>query len=386
MASQTQTRNGQSSPEVLPADDGGSISQLAMLPRDMALMKMENDTIQAMALARPRDYEVVKADIERQLKAFPSFAREAIYRKPVGKDEHGQQKFARGLSVRAAEAVAEAYGFNRVRTSVDEIPGDDSMVRVTATFTDFQRGRIWEDSGMLSKYYKARNGSRTKTPDDRFYGVVAKAEVSRRAREVILRSVPPGLRSELFEIAERAMANLMTDEQVTKILGAFAKINVTQEEIEKYLGAEREEWNQDHRVTLLEIWNAIKDGETTADEVFRAEPKKPAEGDAPKEASVDDLFNDAPQGDAPAAESSDAADAPYQKPGRDYLGSYALKLGCPENELNAWLDKALTLDKPEVWISDKPWERDEPPQQPASKSKGKSSQKSAFDTNEGTGQ
>jgi hypothetical protein len=288
----TATKNGEG-PEVLdPIGPSGTLGEMAALPREMALMKMENDTIHSMALAHPRDYGAVKRDVADQLKEFPSFAREAIYRKPVGKDpETGEQKFARGLSVRAAEAVAEAYGFNRVRTSVDEIPGDDTKVRVTATFTDFQKGRIWEDSGILSKYYKARGGGLQRTPDDRFYSVVAKAEVSRRAREVILRSVPPGLRSELFEMAEKAMASLLTPDQLKKLVANFGKIGVSIEAIERYLGETSEGWTQDHRLAMAEIWNAIKDGETTADAVFAEKPA--AVPDIKQEATMDDLTGDA---------------------------------------------------------------------------------------------
>ena len=291
----TATRNGER-PEVLDAaPPSGAIGELAQLPREMALLKMENDSIQSMALAHPRDYEAVKQDVAKQLKAFPSFAREAIYRKPVGKDESGQQKFARGLSVRAAEAVAEAYGFNRVRTSVDEIPGDEDKVRVTATFTDFQKGRIWEDSGILSKFYKPKSGGRIRTPDDRFYSVVCKAEISRRAREVILRSVPPGLRSELFEMAEAAMAALLTPQEVNKLVASFGKLGVSVETIERYLGSKRDGWNQDHRLAMAEIWNAIKDGETTVDEVFAEKPTL----SAAQEATMDDLTGDAPAPEEP---------------------------------------------------------------------------------------
>ena len=60
------------------ATDLAVSDQVAELPPHLALMKMENDTIQSLAAARPRDHESIKADLTSQMVAYPSFASEAV--------------------------------------------------------------------------------------------------------------------------------------------------------------------------------------------------------------------------------------------------------------------------------------------------------------------
>jgi hypothetical protein len=280
----------------------------AALPPDLAILKLENETIQSLSAARPRDHHTIRQEIVAQLEAYPSFARSAIYNKPVGRDESGQMKFARGLSVRAAEAIAEAYGFCRIRTDVTPI--DENSVKVEASFTDYQKGRIWQDGGIVSKFYKDRHGRMARIPDDRFYNVVVKAEVSRRVREVILRSVPPGLRSDLMELAERQIDELLDDATIDKIISKFASKRITLEQLEARIGRTRKSgWTKDDRRDLLGLWNAIEDGETTVAEAFSDEqsppqPQTPRPAPHGGGASASDLTGG--NGNPPAADAAEA--------------------------------------------------------------------------------
>ncbi|NOX54235.1 MAG: hypothetical protein GXP27_07285 [Planctomycetes bacterium] len=252
------------------APDNGvreQLQALAELPPEYAMMRLENETIQSLAMSRPRDHKRIRDEIAEQLAAYPSFASAALYCKPVGRDDRGCMQYATGLSVRAAEAIAEAYGYCRVRTDVTPI--DDDHVKVSATFVDYQKGRIWEDAGIVTKLYRDRNGRMRRHADDRFYNVIVKAELSKRVREVILRSVPPGLRTELQEMAERQMRKLLGGEGVQRVLEAFGKLGVSQEQLERYLGRTvGQGWTQDDRLRLLGLYNAIEAGETTVEEAF----------------------------------------------------------------------------------------------------------------------
>ena len=273
------------------------MNALAHLPPDLALMRMENDNIQALAAARPRDHQKIRADLEAQITAYPSFVRTAIYCKPVGRDDSGQQKYARGLSIRAAEAIAEAYGYCRIRADVT--PLDENTVKVEATFSDYQKGRIWQDGGVLSKFYKAKNGQMQRIPDDRFFNVTVKAEVSKRVREVILRSVPPGLRSELVEMVESRIDDLLDDSTVSKIIANFASKGVTEEMLETRIGrTPKAGWTKEDRKNLIGLWNALEQEETTVSEIIGDEAKGANNGgNGKKEApvhgnvSVGDLTN-----------------------------------------------------------------------------------------------
>lgn len=246
---------------------GRSLEAVQAMPEHFAMMKLENDTIQSMALARPRDHARIKAAIAQQINAYPSFAESVVYCKPVGKDDDGRMKYARGLSIRAAEALAEAYGYCRVRSSATPLPDGNAFVE--ATFTDYQSGRIWQDGGVVSRHYKTKRGAMAAHPEDRFWNVVVKAEVSRRIREVITRSVPPGLRAELQEMAERAVAKLLTPEKMSQIVRKFSQLGVTIEQLEQHVGrTQKVGWTEQDRLDLLGIYQAIQDGETTASEAF----------------------------------------------------------------------------------------------------------------------
>lgn len=273
----TPTANSNRLPaQVLPrqVEQPNNVESIANLPPNLAIMKMENDNVCALAAAHPRDHHKIKADLIEQIDAYPSFARNIIYCKPVGKDQRGQMQYARGLSIRAAEALAEAYGYNRVRAEIS--PLDEDHVKIEASFTDYQRGRIWQDSGIISKFYRARTGLMVRHADDRFYGLICKAEKSKLIREVIVRSVPPGLRSELMEMAEIKIDELLDDATVQKIIGQFASKSVSLEMLEVHIGRTLGAgWKKEDRRNLLGIWNAIKDGEVSVDEAFAKTESKP---------------------------------------------------------------------------------------------------------------
>ena len=105
--------------------------------------------------------------------------------------------------------------------------------------------------------------------DDRFYNVVLKAELSKRVREAVMRSVPPGVRSELQNLAERMVAKLLSSETVEKIVQSFSSIGVTLVQLENLLAKPMSKgWTTEDRVTLQQVYTAIRDGETTVGEAF----------------------------------------------------------------------------------------------------------------------
>jgi hypothetical protein len=241
--------------------------QIANLPQDIAILKMENENFQALASAHPRNFEIIKKELVASFDAFPQLAAASRYRKPVGTDpDTGRQKYAIGLSVRAAEALAEAYAYNRV--VADLVSDDGQKVKITATFVDFQRGRMWQDSAFIGRTYKRKGGGVGTHPEDRFFDVVVKAAKSKVIREVIVRSVNPGLKVWFeAEIAKRIDA-LLTPEKMEEIFKAFAGRGLTQSELKKLLGREEAAaLTKEDRNILHDLWNALEDGETTIDEL-----------------------------------------------------------------------------------------------------------------------
>jgi hypothetical protein len=253
-------------------------NQAAAALADHSLIRIENETMASLAVKRPRDHQLIMSELCSQIDAYPAFAETLVYAKPVGKNQQGEMQYARGLSIRAAEALAELWGNNRIETETETV--NDEMVKVTAVFTDFQSGRVWRDSALVSRFYKTRNGARAKWDDDRFYNVVVNAEKSKRLREVILRSVSPGIKMELQHRAESAMAKTLTDDVVARIVDSFNGMGVTLAMLENLVHQPLHHgWTTEHRVQLQQVYVALRDGETTIAEVFGA-AKRQAEADA----------------------------------------------------------------------------------------------------------
>jgi len=309
-------RNGNT--ELRSGDPSEQVNAIAKLPNHLAVLRMENDNIMSLAAAHPRDQELMKAELEGQLRAFPKHAAKMVYAKPVGKESdicadcgkecwpdkktkkpaidcfscgsrniiRGAQKYARGLSVRAAEMLAEVYGYNRVRTAIEDISED--KVRVEATFVDFQKGRTWTDDAVVSKFFTRRDKSIERIPDDRFYGVVARAEASKRVREVITRCVSAGLKAWLYDECEKLIDQSLDENTVNKIIQNFANKGVRKEQLEQLIGRTiKDGWLLEDRKNLLGIWSGIESGEMTIQEVFcdLEEKKDVVEQSAPKPAT-----------------------------------------------------------------------------------------------------
>lgn len=262
-----------------------------VVPAEQMLLRIENETMASLATKRPRDHVAIMGELCSQIEAYPAFAETLVYAKPVGRNQQGEMQYARGLSIRAAEALAELWGNNRIETEVAVV--SDEHVRVTAVFTDFQSGRVWRDTAIVSKYYKTRGGGRAKHDDDRFFNVVVNAEKSKRLREVILRSVSPGIKMELQHRAEKVMADTLSDSVVGKIVESFAGLGVQLDRLENLIGKPLHHgWTAEDRVRLQQVFLALRDGETTVAEVFggkqqevKAQPTVMTLADAVEEAT-----------------------------------------------------------------------------------------------------
>lgn len=278
--------------DMVPMSEMGPINQIAGMPRDLAIVKMDNENMMALAAAHPRDYAVIQKDLVAQLQAFPEFAKSARYAKPVGREEKCPKcgarseyqetcpkckalipmKIARGLSIRAAEALRLSFGFTKLEQTAEEINGGEA-VQLTTTLVDFQRGNITRKSFPVSKTYKDRYGRQKRIPDDRFYDLTVKAKASIQARDAIMTLVPPGMKAALEAEAIRAQQALMTDEAIRAMLAKFATKDVTQAMLESCIGKPIAAFTNDDRTTLLGIWTALEDGEMTVAEAFGGAPE-----------------------------------------------------------------------------------------------------------------
>lgn len=314
-----------------------------------AIVKLESTEMTAIARQNPRNHALVLKDIEAQLATYPAFAREAIYSKPVGKEfqvvckcgyeyvagkldktfpcpkcglfqpssSREVTKYARNLSIRASEAIFSSWG--NCAASFVPLADTPDYAEFAAIFMDYERCTKMSFPVRVSKSYRTRAGQIIFHAPDRFSDVVLKAARSKALREVINRSIPPGLRAELFERADEILNGLLDEKTQIKLVAAFAEIGISQQQIEQNAGKQLLHFTQQDRKDLLGLYQGIKDGEITKDEAFPAEKttELPAEGTfgfggkagpgpgpLPKEqhpATVDEITKSAAPVDTPVA-------------------------------------------------------------------------------------
>ena len=282
--------------------EGGQIQAISNLPPDLMMLKMENESIMAVARAAPREPMKIVRQLQDLIDAYPAAADEAIYSKPVGtvievtcrkcgiryevnkvekettcpdceteaRDSKTRKvkKFAEGLSIRAAESIRSIYGYTRLATTQEQLP--DDRVKITGVLVDYAAGNVTSDERIVSPWYKSRYGGMTKTPEDRFLNVVVKAEKSKLRRDVILDNTPSIVKAMFRDACEQKMAQLVSPEVVEqKILPAFAHYGITPEHLDTILGRPRAlGWREEDRLELRKILNALKNEETTARELL----------------------------------------------------------------------------------------------------------------------
>lgn len=251
--------------ELLQKMPTGDNPQAELLREGAALIRLENNTQMQIAIQRPRDEAKILSDALKELELYPSMADEVLYSKPVGKED-GVQKYATGLSIRTAESLANrwtnsAYG-------CDIIAEDAESVTLAAVFMDYENNTRHVLQKKVSRYYKNKQGVKVMTPPDRFADVVIPANQSKILREVILRSLPAGLKTEYEDKARVILGAGDKVNRENKMLRAFMRLGISKSQLEEIAGKKVSEFSPDDITAHIAIHNALRDGETTVEQLI----------------------------------------------------------------------------------------------------------------------
>ena len=278
------TGNGQAAEaEVMRETTAGE----ALVAQGMSIVRLENNTQMQVAMQRPRDEgKILKASLH-ELELYPSLAEEVLYMKPVGKNpDTKKMTYAEGLSIRAAESLANRWVNSSFGCEI--VAEDDLTVQLAGVFLDYENNTRHVVVGRVAKNYRARTGQVVKrTPDQ--IELAVKAEQSKVLREVILRSLPAGLKKEYENEVRRLLKGGKIENRKAAIVARFQELNVSVETLETHRGKKMAEWEHDDIVSLLGIANAMRDGELTREAAFPE--KKEADDKAEVEKAVVDQAN-----------------------------------------------------------------------------------------------
>lgn len=275
---------------------------MELLAQGAAIVKMENTVQMRLAIERPRDESKILAAALRELDIYPSMAREAIYNKPVGKDDKGEMKYVEGLSIRAAESLANRWSNSSWGATITA--EDEESATIAAVFLDYEANTRHVKERRVSKFYRSKSGQITRYAPDRF-STILDANGSKNLREVILRSLSAGLKKEYETKARNILSKEPIAAQRQAIIERFADLGITSEQLEAWKKKPLKEWKKPEIMEALGLVNALRDGETTIEEVFghkngdkKPEAEKPGlKLTPPGEQTAYVLCPDLPQGE-----------------------------------------------------------------------------------------
>lgn len=266
-------------PEVLepvPANADGPTTLVAM---GHAVLRIENETLAQVAIQRPRDEAKVLGGALKELELVPEEASRAYYEIPYRDTAPGgEQKMVKvtGPSIKAATALARRWG-NCSATA--RILGEDAdSIELEGVFIDFETSVRFTRPHRVSKYMKTRRGIVTLDPK-RLEAAVG-AGASKAMRNAILTGLPAYLVAAYDRRAREIAGGKAEAPLDTKTRGAivkaFSEFKVEEKHLAAYLEKPAAEWTGADRASLIGVYNAIKDGQTTAAEVFFGETETTA--------------------------------------------------------------------------------------------------------------
>ena len=230
-----------------------------------ALNKSEIDTQIATAKAYPRSIKKFLNEARQMVSLTEEIAGECTYMLPRG------GKKIMGPSARFAEIVASAWGNCRAGARIVE--EHERFVVAQGVFNDVQRNVVitYEVRRRITDKFGNRY-------NDDMIGVTANAACSVAMRNAVLKGIPKAFWKALHDEAmHTAKGDIKTlSSRRDAMLAAFVQLGAKESEVLALVNAEgKEDITLDHLLELRSIYTAVKDGDTTIEQLLdRAEPNR----------------------------------------------------------------------------------------------------------------
>lgn len=238
--------------EVLTTPESGTIA---------LLNKSEIDQQIATAHKYPRSIVAFRKEALQMVTLNETIAKECIYALPR------DGKTIEGPSARFAEVIMSAWGNCRAGARVVSDQGD--FVTAQGVFHDLQRNVAITYE--VQRRIVDRQNRRYK-PD--MIGVTANAACSIALRNAVLKGVPKAFWAEMYSAARHVVAGDVQTlaNRRAKAIQEFAIYGVTQDDVLRVLNVSGvQDITIDHLVALSGMLTAIKDGDTTPEQLFGAD-------------------------------------------------------------------------------------------------------------------
>ena len=254
----------------MPAMQGGVIAQVDKINQGTVAIEASRAIAEAqgkLVIAKrfPRD-EVGAYAKAMEACQRPTMAAKAFYSFPRG----GQT--VEGPTIRFAEELARCWG--NIDYGIKELSQDDGKSEMQAYAWDLETNA--QSVQNFTNPHQREQGKKmvSLTSQRDIYENNANM-ATRRLRSRILAILPSWFVEDAIEECKRTIAGRNDTpliDRVKKMVVAFAKIGVTQEQIEKRLKKKIDTMNADDFVEYTGIYNAIKQGESKIAEWFESDP------------------------------------------------------------------------------------------------------------------
>ncbi len=268
-----------------------------LIAQGMALVKMENDSQQMMAIQRPRDEQKIFLAALQELELNPEHAAKSYYSIPHKDRSSGVEKIVmvEGPGIKAAMGLARRWG--NCANSGRIVDEQEDFFIVQGVFLDYETNFRTLRDVSVQKKWKSRDGKVGLLSVDRLQMAI-QAGLSKAVRNAALASLPVWLVDAYFKKSKqiaiewgiggnqknKPVADRLKDAKVK-----FKKLGVPEDAMEKYIAkrvADSDGVLKDEDLIgdLIGVWNAIEDNATNIQEVFGIEAETGPAMPAPKAA------------------------------------------------------------------------------------------------------
>ena len=254
----------------MPAVQGGVMAQMDKINQGTVAIEASRAIAEAqgkLVIAKrfPRN------EVDAYAKAMeacqrPTMAAKAFYSFPRG----GQT--VEGPTIRFAEELARCWG--NIDYGIKELSQDDGKSEMQAYAWDLETN-AQSVQNFTNPHQREQGKKMVKLTSQRDIYENNGNMATRRLRSRILAILPSWFVEDAIEECKKTLAGRNDTpliDRVKKMVVAFAKIGVTQEQIEKRLKKKIDTMNADDFVEYTGIYNAIKQGESKIAEWFESDP------------------------------------------------------------------------------------------------------------------
>jgi hypothetical protein len=257
---------------------------------DLEVMEPEQVDLGALAVLNKSEVEMQVTTARKFPRSIKKFTNEALqlatldeatageclYALPR-KDKDGCNITIEGPSARLAEIIAYSWGNNRAGARV--IGEDEEFVTAQGVYYDLEK-----NSAISFEVKRRITNKHGKRFNSDMIGVTANAASSIALRNAVLKGIPKALWKPIYDAVRSTIAGdsrTLTNRRIAAIK-AFAVHGVSEDMILVALGISGvQDITLDHLVALRAMLTALKDGESTVEDMFPEEPKA-ANGKAPE--------------------------------------------------------------------------------------------------------